>query len=341
MNKLEYSAEELLAHDDWVRPQAESGYLLHGGFDAVGRYRSPRNKGRWPAVRAWVEALAARGWPLVDATTRLLSRGAYPNARQQAFLLDRGMGQTVWNSLTDIGVIEARGGFLAQIECPDFQTVIEDDLSATCIGHLGRGLLVAHGLDEAGDPARGEGGHDSMWFAVRDLLLGKDAYPMPEAPRRAGRLEANQLMPRLPLAHEQLMLMLMNVLMIEVRAESTFRFYIELAREPALFRQRRAQADHAATLIERIRQDEQIHVAYLQTAVSELRSFTFKGMDGSRIAGKDLIDPVWTGMVQYHSVTVLQQQRGATRAAIVERLGELPDAAQCIAAFDVLEADSA
>ena len=129
----------------------------------------------------------------------------------------------------------------------------------------------------------------------------------------------------------------MNVLMIEVRAESAFRFYIELAREPALFRDRRADADHAAELIERIRQDEQIHVAYLQTTVSELRSFTFKTPSNERTAGKDFIDSIWEGLVRYHSVTVLQQQREMTRTSIVERLAKLRDGPQRIAAFDALE----
>ena len=336
-----YSREQLFADHDYVRPQMEAGYRLHGGFDAQGSYRSPRTKVRWPAVKAWGQALEERGWPLIDATTRLLSRGAYPNFPQQKFLLDQGMGQTLWNSLTITGVIEARGAFIAQMECPDFQSIIAEDVSATCTGHLGKGLLTAHGFDEAGDPARGEGGHDTMWFAVRDLLFGKNAYPLPEEPGRLARPEAGRLMPQVPPEHEQLMLLLMNVLMIEVRAESAFRFYIELAREPALFRDRRADADHAAVLIERIREDERIHVAYLQAAVSELRSFTFKTPEGGSISGKDFIDPVWNGLVHYHSVTVLQHQRDITRAAIADRLGRLPDGSRRIADFDALELKAA
>ena len=337
MSKLVYSRKELFANHDYVRPQVEAGYLLHGGFDAEGCYLSPRTKGRWPAVKAWSEALEARGWPLIDATTRLLSRGAYPNFKQQKLLLDWGMGQTLWNSLTLTGVIEARGEYIAHVECPDFQTIIADDISATCTGHLGKGLLTAHGFDEAGDRLRGEGGHDTMWFAVRDLLFGKNAYPLPEEPGRISRPEPDRLIPQIPPPHEQLVLLLMNVLMIEVRAESAFRFYIELAREPALFRDRRADADHAAELIERIRQDEQIHVAYLQTTVSELRSFTFKTPSNERTAGKDFIDSIWEGLVRYHSVTVLQQQREMTRTSIVERLAKLRDGPQRIAAFDALE----
>ena len=341
MSQLVCSPEELCADHDYARQQMEAGYRLHGGFDKDGRYRSPRPRVRWPAVKAWGEALEARGWPLIDATTRLLSCGAYPNFAQQKLLLQQGMGQTLWNSLTITGVIEARGGFIATMECPDFQAIIEEDISATCTGHLGKGLLRAHGLDEAGDRARGEGGHDTMWFAVRDLLFGKDAYPLPAEPARLARPETGRVLPQVPAEYEPLMLLLMNVLMIEVRAEAAFRFYIDLAREPTLFTGRRADADHAAVLIERIREDERIHVAYLQAAVSELRSFTFKGVDGTRVAGKDFIDPVWNGLVHFHSVTALEQQRQATRTALVERLGSLPDGPRRIAAFDALEPEAA
>ena len=307
MTQLVFSREELLSNHDYAHLQVEAGYRLHGGFDAEGQYRSPRTRLRWPAVEAWAHALEARGHPLVDATTRLLSRGAYPNQAQQKFLLDLGMGQTLWNSLTITGVIEARGGFIAQMTGPDFGSIIVDDIADTCTGHLGKGLLNAHGYDEAGERERGEGGHDTMWFAVRDLLFGKDAYPLPEEPGRLARPEPGRLMPQVQPEHEQLILLLMNVLMIEVRAESAFRFYIDLARDPALFRDRRAEADHAAVLIERIREDERIHVAYLQTAVSELRSFTFKSDKTAPIAGRDFIDPVWNGLARYHSVTVLEQ----------------------------------
>jgi len=46
----------------------EAGYRLHGGFDAAGNYISPRTLNRWPAIRAWSDALTARGHDLVDAS---------------------------------------------------------------------------------------------------------------------------------------------------------------------------------------------------------------------------------------------------------------------------------
>ncbi len=337
MTQLVYSESELFAEHPYARPQLEAGYRLHGGFDAEGRYLSPRTLVRWPAVRAWQEALVARGFPLIDATTRLLQRGSYPSFEQQRLLLDLGLGQTLWNSLTITGAIEARGRRLAEFPAPDFQAIVAEDIAATCTGHLAKGLLKAHGLDEGGRPEKGEGGHDTMWFAVRDLLFGKDAYPVPEVPESIARPELGRLMPQIPLEHEQTILMLMNVLMIEIRAEAFFSFCVRVMRAPELFRDRRADAEHAADLVERIRQDEAIHVAYLQTTVSELRSFTFRAENGAFLPGKSFIDPIWNGMVHWHSVTTVDYARTQTREAIAARLLALPDGPARLAAFDALE----
>ncbi|HXZ00434.1 MAG TPA: hypothetical protein VEI03_10565 [Stellaceae bacterium] len=336
MTPLVYSEAELLAEHRYARPQIEAGYRLHGGFDAAGAYLSPRTLIRWPAVRAWQAALAERGFPLIDASTRLLSRGNYPSFEQQRLLLDLGLGQTLWNSLTITGFIEARGRRLAEVAPPDFAAVVMEDISGTATGHLGRGLMKAHGFDEGGSPEKGEGGHDTMWFAVRDLLFGKDAYPLPIVPESLARPELGRLMPQIPLPHEQMILMLMNVLMIEIRAESFFSFCTRLMRAPELFSDRRADAERAAVLVERIRQDEAIHVAYLQTAVSELRSFTFRAEGGAGVPGKAFIDPVWNGMVLWHSVTAVDHSRAEAREAIKAQLVSLPDGARRLAAFDAL-----
>ncbi|HZB90397.1 MAG TPA: hypothetical protein VE397_03080 [Stellaceae bacterium] len=337
MSTLHYSEADLLAEHPYARPQIEAGYRLHGGFDAAGSYLSPRTLKRWPAVREWQKALQEHGFPLIDASTKLLRRGNYPSFEQQKLLLDLGLGQTLWNSLTITGFIEARGRRLVDFPAPDFQRIVAEDIAGTATGHLGRGLMKAHGLDEGGNPDAGEGGHDTMWFAVRDLLFGKDAYPLPAVPESLARPELGRLMPQIPPEFEQTVLMLMNVLMIEIRAEAFFAFCTRLMRAPELFADRRADADHAAVLVERIRQDEAIHVAYLQTAVSELRSFTFRAESGGEVAGKAFIDPVWNGMVHWHSVTTLEHGRVQARDAIAARLLEAPDGARRLAAFDALE----
>jgi hypothetical protein len=336
MTKLVYSEAELLADPAYARRQTEAGYQLHGGFDAAGVYLSPRTLNRWPAVNAWQARLQQRGWPLVDASTRLLRRGNYPNFAQQRLLLDLGLGRTLWNALTVTGAVEARGRRLADFLVPDFKPIVEDELDGTATGHLGKGLMKAHGFDEGGAPGTGEGGHDTMWYAVRDLLFGRDAYPLPEIPPSLARPETGRLMPQIPLAHEQTILMLMNVLMIEIRAEAFFAFCIKLMRAPDMFSDRREAAEHAAELVERIRQDEAIHVAYLQTAVSELRSFTFRGVGDQRVPGKVFIDPIWNGMIQWHAVTTVEHSRAQAREAIRAQLLAASNGAKQLAAFDAL-----
>ena len=276
MTELVHSEQELLAEHAYHAPQVEAGYRLHGGFDAAGRYISPRTLVRWPAVRAWQDRLAARGLDLVDASTALLQRASYPNFEQQKLLLQRGLGKTLWDSLTVTGVVEGRGRGLVTMAVPNLQAIVEEDLSATAAGHLDKGLLKAHGLDEGGDLDAGVGGHDQMWYAIRDLLFGADAYPPAEEPERLFRPEVGRLMPRIPEAHEELILLLMNVLMIEVRAEAFFAFCRRIMLAEDLFTDRRAEAVHAAALVDRIRQDEEIHVAYLQCVISELRAVTFQ-----------------------------------------------------------------
>lgn len=311
MGKLVYTRDEILADHPYAKPHVEAGYRLHGGFDADGNYISPRTLNRWPAIRTWSEALKARGSDLVDASRQLNARGSFPNVAQQSLLLEQGFGQTLWDSLSVTGVIEARGRMLADAEAPDFQSFVEDDISQTATAHLNKGLLRAHGLDEGGDGTLG--GHDAMWFAVRDMLFGKHAFPHAEVPESLARPETGRLMAQIPPEHERWILLLMNVLMIEVRAEKFFNFCTAVMRDPRNFTDRRDVALHAADLVDRIRQDEAPHVGYLTAAVSELRSFTFKATEGRRVMGATFIDPVWRGMVHWHSATNADWDRAQAR----------------------------
>ena len=337
MAKLVWTRDEILADHAYAEPQIEAGYRLHGGFDAEGNYISPRTLNRWPAIKAWSEALRRRGHVLVDSSQQLMVRGIFPNAEQQSFLLAHGLGQTLWDSLSVTVVIEARGRALADAEAPDFQAIVEEGISQTAVAHLNKGLLRAHGLDEGGDPSRSEGGHDAMWFAVRDMLFGKHAYPHAEVPASLARPELGRLMPQIPVEHERWILLLMNVLMIEVRAENFFNFCTAVMRDPRNFRDRRDVAMHAADLVDRIRQDEAPHVGYLTVVVSELRSFTFKLASGERVKGAAFIDPVWRGMVQWHSVTNVDWDRAQRRKEFEAMFRARPDGDALLRRFESLE----
>ncbi len=336
MPSLTYSKDDLVADHPYVERHSAAGYQLHGGYLADGSYQSPRTLHRWPAVKAWQAALKKRGWPLIDATGALLARGNYPNIAQQVLLLKHGLGQSFWNSLTITGIIEAQGQALCDYPPPHWQDVIEDDVSETCTGHLEKGLLWAHGADEGGDPDHPEiGAHDAMWFAARDLVFGKDAYPMPEVPESISRPQVGPPFPALPDQFGGLLALLMNVLMIEVRAEAFFSFSCDLLRHPETFLDRKGEAELAAQMIERIRIDEAIHVGYLQTTISEMRSFTFKDQRGGTAKGADMIDPFWAELVKWHGETQFDETAKRSRANLQPQILEAGGDA-LLAKFDAL-----
>ena len=107
-----------------------------------------------------------------------------------------------------------------------------------------------------------------------------------------------------------------------------------MLQDPETFRDNREAAELAARLIDRIRTDEAIHVGYLQTTISEMRSFTFKTVDGGTIAGKDLIDPVWESMVRWHGVTQADLSREQSKEAIHARIAALKNSGEVLAAYD-------
>ncbi len=335
MTKLIWTRDEILADHPYAKPHVEAGYRLHGGFDVDGRYISPRTLNRWPAIKAWSEALQGSGHELVEPSHALMAQGSFPNVAQQSFLLEHGFGRTLWDSLSVTGVVEARGRMLAEAEAPDFQPIVEEDISQTATGHLNKGLLRAHGLDEGGDGTLG--GHDAMWFAVRDMLFGKHAFAHAEMPGSLARPETGRLMAQIPPEHERWVLLLMNVLMIEVRAEKFFNFCTAVMRDPSNFRDRRDVAMHAADLVDRIRQDEAPHVGYLTAVVSELRSFTFKADGGQRVKGASFIDPVWRGMVHWHSVANIDWERAQTRKEFETMFRARPDGEALIRHFESLD----
>jgi hypothetical protein len=93
--------------------------------------------------------------------------------------------------------------------------------------------------------------------------------------------------------------------------------------------------------VNRIRTDEAIHVGYLQTVISELRSFTIKTIDGRQVPGHIIIDPVWEQMIEWHSVTNADFTRIQSRDNVTERLRKRPHGEALVAQFDALELEKA
>lgn len=127
-------------------------------------------------------------------------------------------------------------------------------------------------------------------------------------------------MEQLPAPYEMLISFLMNLLMIEVRAERAFNFYESVITTRGVFEERPADAAVAAALVNRIRKDESVHVAWLTTAVSEFRSFTIKTVDGDRVPGCEILDPIWERMVYWHAVEMIEANRDAARGEMRNKI---------------------
>ncbi len=206
------------------------------------------------------------------------------------------------------------------------------------IGHLNKGLLWAHGVDEGGEPEKGVGGHDVMWFALRDLAFGDTDFPQPVIPERIGRPESERREePEIPGAHEQTIMFLLNLLLIEFRAEIGFSFTERMLRDPDLFSDRRAEAEEAAVVVDRIRKDEEIHVRSLRLYLGELRSVMFKTASGGRKPGHEIIDASWERIV--HWATVEQPKLAAveSRKMLSERILKHADGERILKKFLALE----
>jgi hypothetical protein len=334
MLTLRYSRDELMEDHDYAEPQVVAGRRMHGGFLADGTYQPPRTKVRGPAIDAWTKALRDRGGEIFDADASLLDGVRLPNIEQQRVLLRNGLGETFWNNLTIIGKIEAKGRLLADITFPDLQDVIVEDISEMAIGHLNEGLLVAHGLDEGGLPDQGIGGHDEMWFVARDLAFGAGAYPDVDPPENIARPDDERRIPELRPEIEGLVSFLANLLLIEFRAELGFSETQAVLRTPDLWGERAGQAAEAAEIIGRIRTDEEIHVTSLRLYLGEIRSCTFRTVDGGTISGAEVIDRFWSDLVRWAVVDKPALEADQQRTMLEERIRAHIEADRVLEEFD-------
>jgi hypothetical protein len=126
----------------------------------------------------------------------------------------------------------------------------------------------------------------------------------------------------------------MNLLMIEFRAEIGFASTQAILRTPDLFPDRRAAAQEAAEIVERIRQDELIHVTSLRLYLGELRTCRLRTVDGDSVAGAELIDRFWTGLVNWATVEQPRLAAEQQRLALEPIFERHPDGARIRAAFD-------
>ena len=125
--------------------------------------------------------------------------------------------------------------------------------------------------------------------------------------------------------------------MIEFRAERGFSSTENLLRDPELFTTRRAEAEHAAEIVNRIRIDEAVHVHSLRLYLGELRTLDFKTVDGGTISGRDVVDTFWEGIVKWATIEQPPLAAAQQKQVLLQRIAAHPEAARVTREFLALE----
>jgi hypothetical protein len=318
--QLSFTEEELLASHPMAEPLVLGGVVCHGGFDAEGKYVSPRTLNRVPAIEAWQARRAADfATPVLDTPLATWPEH-YPNFDQARHLLAEGVRHPVVATLTRIGTVEGFGAGIRYAPVPDLRALLQEEIDGTALDHLARGLYEAHARDEAGH--EGVAGHREMWFAARDiafenpvtedeteLMIARMGLPAPGADPAELRRRAEQarvLSADIDFDLEMLITRMVRILLIEISAFHTFAWAEALLSEQSLV----AGEGTAARLVSYIRQDETPHVEYLKTALSEIRDRTVIGNSGRAYPGADLVKTIWD--------ICLAQSLGANRRQLIK-----------------------
>jgi len=338
-DQTEFTREELLADHAIAEPLVAGGVLCHGGFDDQGQYVSPRTKYRWPAIEAWEEQrLAQFSTPILDVPLDAWPEN-FPNVAQTKLLIRAGAPQATVSALTRIGTVEGFGGMLRLLPVPDFARAFEEDITGTAIAHIGGGLFEAHARDESG--FGDQAGHDRMWFVARDIAFEDPVTPdqtdamlsrmgidtRPKSPAELGRLRrAAQDQRALPddidFTLESVVGRMIGLLLIEVSAFHGFRWAEEVLADTQLV----AGDGAAAVLVSHIRSDETPHVAWLRTALSEMRDRTWVGSGGRTYAGTEMIGRLWDRALTDSLLLRRRDNLQSIMREIEASLGGRPDA---------------
>jgi hypothetical protein len=311
--QTEFTTDELLLSHEYAEPLVANGVRCHGGFDAEGRYRSPRTRFRAPAIEAWeAQRREQFGSPILDVPLDSWPEN-FPNVDQSKFLIRNGVTEPTISTLTRIGTVEGFGGMLRLIPVPDFQKLFVEDIRGTAVDHIAKGLFEAHARDEAGHDD--EAGHNVMWFIARDLafdnpvtedqtavMLERMGIQSAGAASGAGRniSDIERVLPAdIDPYVEFLIARMIGLLFIEISAFHGFRWAEAVLSDTDVV----AGDGEPARLVSYIRADETPHVSYLRTALSEMRDRTWVGTSGARYDGGEMVSLVWDRAVEESVIT--------------------------------------
>jgi hypothetical protein len=333
--RLVFSRDELLASGTYEAPLVAGGVRCHGGFEADGRYRSPRTLHRAPAIAAWQTRLAREGHEPIGIP-RALMPPQYPNVAQATLLLKHGVRDPIVRTLTIISIIEGFGAIIRDVRVPDLDALVVEPVEGTALAHLAEGLFEAHARDESG--FKDEGGHKQMWEAARDLALEKPKIPGDVLMRMMGRNAGRRQRPERPFPMldetlERMLALMAQVLVVEVFAEGTFEWGIELLSNPEVS----AAPEAAGDMVRFVKSDEKPHVEYLRTALSELRARSVRTVDGGTIAGRELVDGLLHRILREITRNRPREQREDIRDSLIEAMQVAANPKTLLEEFDALE----
>ncbi len=333
--RTSYTRDELLTSGAFASPLVAGGVRCHGGFEADGRYRSPRTVHRGPAIAAWQARLAHEGAELIEIP-RALMPPQYPNVAQATLLLRHGVRDPIVRTLTIISIVEGFGAIIRDVRVPDLGAVVVEPVAGTALAHLGEGLFEAHARDESG--FRDEGGHKQMWEAARDLALEKPKIPGDVLMRMMGRNAGRSRRPERPFPQldetlERMLALMAQVLVVEVFAEGTFRWGIELLSNPEVS----AAPQAAGDMVRFVQSDEKPHVEYLRTALSELRARTLRTVDGRTLEGREVVDGLLHRILREITRNRPREQREDIRESLIEAMQSAANPKALLEEFDALE----
>lgn len=332
-DRLVFTREELLANTPTEEPLIAGGVRCHGGFASDGGYVSPRTLHRGPAIRAWQARLARDGHELVTIGREHIPP-QYPNQAQAKLLLWYGARDPIVRALTIISIVEGFGAIIRDVQVPDAAEVFAEPVDGTALAHLAGGLFEAHARDESGWES--EGGHKQMWEAARDLALEKPKVPGDVLMRIMGRRERRKrpqpLFPQLDKKLYRMLTMMAQVLVVEVIADATFDWGESVLSDPEVS----ADPHGAGHMVRFIRSDENPHVEYLRTALSEVRARTLRTVDGDTLSGRTVVDGILHRILHHMHHNRPEEQRRDVEESLARAIAGVDNAKALREEFDAL-----
>lgn len=333
-DRLIFTAEEILASGRYAEPLIANEIRCHGGFTQGGQYQSPRTLHRTPAIHAWKHQLALHGHELIDIA-RELTPPQYPNVAQARLLLRHGVREPIVRALTIISIIEGFGAMIRDVRVPRLESLFVEGVEGTALAHLRSGLFEAHARDESGYGA--EGGHKQMWEAARDAALENPKIPgdvlMRIMGRRQKRAKTGPVFPEIDPTLERMLGFMSQVMIVEIFAEGTFAWGIELLSDPEVS----ANPKAAGRMVAFIQQDEKPHVEYLRTALSEARARTIRSVDGKQIPGRVVVDEFLHRILNTMTRERQRDQRDDLRPSLIDAMKVAKNPTALLEEFDSLD----